>query len=76
MLDVRPADERDRRAIERYRTALTQHFGTIGFPPEITRRIAHWPAHALRLRVEGVFIQTPGPGAGVPLERAAGGAKP
>ena len=61
---VREADENDRRAIERYRAALAQIYGRVGMPPRLTYRISHWPAHAVRMEVEAIFIQTPGPGAG------------
>ena len=67
LIEARAADEQDRRLIERYRAALAQHFGLVGLPPRLTLRVAHWPAHALRVAIEDVFIQTPGPGAGVPL---------
>jgi len=70
---VREADERDRRAIERYRAALGQIYGAVGMPPRLTYRIRHWPAHAVCLEVESLFLQTPGPGAGgafgLPKER-------
>jgi hypothetical protein len=64
---VRDADENDRRAIERYRKALAQHYGAVGMAPRLTYRLSHWPAHALRMEVESIFLQTPGPGAGVAL---------
>lgn len=64
---VDPASEDDRRAIERYRAALSQHFGVVGVPPRLTYRLSHWPAHAVRIAIEAVYLQTPGPGAGVPL---------
>ena len=69
---LRGADEADRVVIDRYRRCLVEAYATVGVPPAITWRIAVWPAHAIRFRVESVFIQTPGPGAGAPL--AAGGA--
>ncbi|HEV8112942.1 MAG TPA: hypothetical protein VGR31_09215 [Planctomycetota bacterium] len=65
--DVRDADEKDRHAIERYRAALAQHFGFVGLPPRLTHRLSCWPAHALTVAVESLFLQTPGPGAGGPL---------
>ena len=65
---VRDADDIDRCVIERYRAALAQHYGEVGMPPCLTLRISHWPAHALRLAVEAVFLQTPGPDAGVSLD--------
>ena len=69
LVDARAADEDDRKSIERYRSALAQHYGAVGMPPRLTYRIVRWPAHALRMAVESVFIQTPGPGAGVPLAK-------
>lgn len=62
--DVRDADAEGRRAILQYRAALAQHFGFVGLPPRLTYRLNHWPAHAVRVAVESVFLQTPGPGAG------------
>lgn len=73
--DVSDADEKDRHAIERYRAALAQHFGFVGLPPRLTYRLSHWPAHAVRVAVETVFLQTPGPGAGGPLGTPRRGAK-
>ncbi|MFN0006726.1 MAG: hypothetical protein ACKVXR_02370 [Planctomycetota bacterium] len=67
MVAVREADEGDRREIERFRAALAQLFGSIGMPPRLTYRLSHWPAHAMRVAVESVFLQTPGPDAGVPV---------
>jgi hypothetical protein len=61
------AADDDRRSIERYRAALAQVYGSVGMPPRLTYRIRHWPAHAVRLEVETIFLQTPGPGAGVAL---------
>ena len=67
---VRPADDDERRAIERYRAALARHYGAVGMPPRLTCRINHWPAHAVRLEVEAIYLQTPGPRAGATLGQA------
>ena len=75
MKGVREADENDRRSIERYRAALAQMYGTVGMPPRLTYRISHWPAHAVRMEVESIFIQTPGPGAGGALGQPRRGKK-
>jgi hypothetical protein len=64
---IEPADEDDRRTILQYRRAFTEAWGTIGIPPRITLRVAHWPAHRIRVRVDAIFNQTPGPGAGATL---------
>jgi hypothetical protein len=73
---VRDADEIDRRAIERYRAALAQHYGHVGMPPRLTYRLQCLPAHAVRLAVETVFLQTPGPGAGGKLGKPRRGVQP
>lgn len=67
---VAPASEADRAVVERYRTALVAGLGAAGVPPAITRRLTSWPAHAVRFRVETIYVQTPGPGAGTPLVAA------
>jgi len=64
---IREADERDRADIERYRLDLTGVLGFVGVPPRLTARIQAWPCHAVRFRVEALFQQTPGPGAGAAL---------
>ena len=76
MKRVRDADEHDRSSIERYRDALAQHYGAVGMPPRLTYRICHWPAHAVSLEVETIFLQTPGPGAGVALGEPRRGKHP
>lgn len=68
---LRDADEADRRVVERYRALLADALAGVGLPPRLTSRIAHWPAVAARFRVEAVFVQTPGPGAGAPLAAPA-----
>jgi hypothetical protein len=40
---------------------------SIGVPRRLTRSVAHWPAFAIRIRVEQIFEQTPGPNAGSPM---------
>lgn len=67
VLALGPARETDRADIERYRCALAAELQAVGLPPRITLRMVHWPAHAVRLHVDSVFVQTPGPGAGAPL---------
>ena len=64
VISIREADESDRQHILQYRIALAETWGTIGIPPRITLRMSHWPCHAVRLRAESIFNQTPGPGAG------------
>lgn len=66
-VEIREADEKDRKRILRYRRALAESLGVVGVPPQVTLRIAHWPCRAVRVRVNAVFDQTPGPGAGAAL---------
>jgi hypothetical protein len=70
VLDIADAAPGDRPGIDRQRAALAAALGPIGVPPRWIFRMAHWPAHAVRLRVEQLFRQTPGPGAGAPLGAA------
>jgi hypothetical protein len=70
LLELCPATESDRDRIERYRCAWAGALAVVGMPPRITLRVVHWPAQAVRVRVEAIFVQTPGPGAGAPLVRA------
>jgi hypothetical protein len=67
-LSVAPAAGPDRAFLDRYRAALAEQLGPVGVPPRWVFRMSHWPAHAVRLRVEQLFRQTPGPGAGAPLD--------
>ena len=67
VISCAPATRADRDAIDLYRLSYARELSVIGLPPRLTLRVAHWPAHAVRLRVESVFAQTPGPGAGAPL---------
>jgi hypothetical protein len=66
-LEVRDARPDERGVVDRYGALLVEIMGEVGVPPRIVMRLDRWPAHALRLRVESVFVQTPGPGAGAPL---------
>jgi hypothetical protein len=70
VISIQDADESDRRQVLRYRSLLAESWGVIGIPPRLTMRMAHWPCHAVRLRVESIFDATPGPGAGAPLGTA------
>jgi hypothetical protein len=67
VLSVSAADPDDRAVVDRYRAALVDTYATVGVPPAVSWRIASWPCRAIRFRVESVYVQTPGPGAGAPL---------
>ncbi|MCK5944836.1 MAG: hypothetical protein KAI24_22805, partial [Planctomycetes bacterium] len=69
VLSIRPATARDRARVERYREQFGDELAWVGLPLRVSRRFSHWPCHAVRMKVESVFDQTPGPGAGDPLPR-------
>lgn len=67
VLSLGLAAEAERPLVERYACELARALGFVGVPPRLTLRVARWPCLAVRLRVDGIFVQTPGPGAGAPL---------
>ncbi len=71
-LEVREAAAHERGRVEGYLGALAEAWGFVGLPASATLRLAHWPCHAVRFRVESLFVQTPGPDAGAPLGEVAG----
>ena len=68
VLDVRPASDEERSQIDRHRACLARTLEPLGVPRHVLLRIDHWPAHAVRFRVEQLFVQTPGPAAGQPFQ--------
>lgn len=76
VLAIRAGDAADRADVERYVEALGVMLQEVGTPRSIVRRLARWPAHAVRFRVDEVFLQTPGPGAGAPLAPPASSGTP
>jgi hypothetical protein len=75
VLSVEPAAEEERCLVERYRGEWSRNLAVIGMPLRLTLRQNAWPCHAVRVRVESLFVQTPGPGAGAPLPAEAEGAR-
>jgi hypothetical protein len=57
--------------IETRVAAFAAHIETIGIPRVLTFRIVRWPCTSVRIKVEQVFDQSPGPGAGAPLASPA-----
>ncbi|HXU80292.1 MAG TPA: pyridoxamine 5'-phosphate oxidase family protein [Polyangia bacterium] len=51
--------------------AFVQQCGTVGLPRRLLDRVVRWPVTEIHIRVNAVFDQTPGPGAGEPLGGAA-----
>jgi hypothetical protein len=66
---VRDAADADRAMLEMLRGAMVEQLATFGMPRAITRRLTYWPSVAIDVEVNEVFVQTPGPGAGMPLQR-------
>lgn len=66
--EVRAAREEERPAIEAQAGGFAESLSVVGYPLGVVRSLATWPATAVELRVEGVFEQTPGPGAGQPVK--------
>jgi hypothetical protein len=48
-----------------------QQCTTVGMPRRLLERVVRWPATEIAMKVEAVFEQTPGPGAGEPLRSPA-----
>lgn len=63
----RPAGPRERAEVERQVDAFRGELDAIGIPRALTAGWSYWPSVAIRFRVEQLFEQTPGPGAGEPL---------
>lgn len=66
-LSAEPARTEDRAEVERQVGLFRADLEGIGLPAAMTAGWAFWPAVALRVRVEHVYEQTPGPGTGGPL---------
>jgi hypothetical protein len=66
---VRDASDADRPIQEQLRGAKVEQLAGIGMPRHLARRMAFWPSVAIDIDVTDVFVQTPGPTAGLPLTR-------
>lgn len=65
---VRDAAPEERERQERYLAAFVEHLCVVGLPRSLTRRFRVWPAVAIEMTIDEVFVQTPGPGAGRRVE--------
>jgi hypothetical protein len=70
VIDVREGTPADRDLVEGYRARLAAEWGYLGVAPRLVLRLDVWPCFTVQFRVEQVFSQTPGPGAGAPLGAA------
>jgi hypothetical protein len=66
--DVRPASEAERGFVAAQWDLFLQQLEHIGIPRTGSASWVTWPAVVLRIRVNAVFDQTPGPHAGSPIQ--------
>jgi hypothetical protein len=64
MIELRDGTEEDRIKQERWLAGFVEHLYIIGLPRSLVRQVKIFPSVALTLRIDGIFEQTPGPGAG------------
>jgi hypothetical protein len=67
-VSLRDATEEERPLVRAQWDGFLSSLEKIGIPRAATQTWVTWPAVAIRLRVNALFNQTPGPGAGAPLE--------
>jgi hypothetical protein len=65
---TRPTTEADRVPVERYRAAFVEGLYLVGMRRSLTSRLRALPGVVITVEVSSVFNQTPGPGAGRPVE--------
>jgi len=66
-VSVRDASDEERPFIAAQWDGFLAKLEQIGIPRAATRAWITWPVVAIRLRVNALFEQTPGPGAGAPM---------
>jgi hypothetical protein len=60
----RPASEDDRALHDIFKAKASARLESVGYRRDLVYGYAGWPATAVTMRVEDIFVQTPGPGAG------------
>lgn len=68
VVGVASAKEEDRELLLGYLAAFAEQVSMVGLPRSVIRRIRYFPAVGITFEVDAVFEQTPGPGAGEPME--------
>ena len=63
-IESRPSTETERVFQDNYKVRLIEHFRKMGIPDEFFGGFVYYPSTAVSFRVEEIFDQTPGPGAG------------
>lgn len=63
-VSIAPTNLQQRAVQDRYFEIFSEGLRWIGHRPPLLRRVRYFPSHAIRFRIESMFEQTPGPGAG------------
>ncbi len=63
-LAIRPSEDKDTTIQDIHRSKLISHLGALEYPEEFLTGFTIYPSTAVTFKVEDVFVQTPGPGAG------------
>ena len=69
--ELREARLDERGTLEKYISEFVIELSYVGLPTQLTSRLTHWPAFAATFEVTDLFVQTPGPKAGVRVEEGA-----
>ncbi len=64
---ARPATAEERAVVDAQWDRWLDRLTTIGYARQTFEHWTTWPCAAIRVRVNAIFNQTPGPGAGAPL---------
>ena len=67
-LSIRPSEDKDTAIQDIHRQKLISHLAPLGYPEDIWNGFTIYPSTAVTFKVEDVFVQTPGPGAGNKLD--------
>jgi len=63
-LGMRPSEDKDTAIQDIHQSKLISYLGALGYPEEVLTGFTIYPSTAVTFKVEDVFVQTPGPGAG------------
>lgn len=64
LVSLRDGAEEDRIKQERWLAGFVEHLYIVGLPRSVIRQLKIFPSVALTMRIDDIFVQTPGPGAG------------
>lgn len=67
LIELRDATDSERPLVATQWNGFLGNLEKIGIPRPATQGWITWPAVAVRIRVNAIFNQTPGPGAGAPI---------